>query len=103
RAAERSPKSAHGAPCDAANEKSREAMDNQRRIAERALYAANRNTHSAATTMGKDYEAAAKKDPAAKQDSLAMYGKAVELYRTFITTYAESDYVYEFSFLEGEA
>ena len=32
-----------------------------------------------------------------------MYGKAVDLYRTFIATYAESDYIYEFSFLEGEA
>lgn len=87
----------------AANESDRAAMDNQHRIAERALYAATRNTHSAATTMRKDYEASANKDPAAKQDYLAMYGKAVELYRTFITTYAESDYVYEFSFLEGEA
>src|SRR5213078_4236891 len=32
-----------------------------------------------------------------------MYAKAVDLYRQFIATYAESDYVYEFSFLEGEA
>jgi tetratricopeptide (TPR) repeat protein len=86
-----------------ANEKDREAMDNQRRIAERALYAATRNTHSAATTLRKDYEAATKKDPAAKQEYLAMYSKAVELYRTFIKTYPESDYVYEFNFLQGEA
>jgi tetratricopeptide (TPR) repeat protein len=102
-AAELATKYAPGTPWYAANEKDREAMDNQRRIAERALYAATRNTHSAATTLRKDYEASSKKDPAAKQDYLAMYGKAVELYRTFIATYAESDYVYEFSFLEGEA
>jgi len=59
------------APCTAwyaANEKDREAMENQRRIAERALYAATRNTHSAATQMRKDYEAAPKKDPQDKQD-----------------------------------
>jgi cellulose synthase operon protein C len=102
-AAELATKYAPGTAWYAANESDREAMDNQRRIAERALYAATRNTHAAATTMRKDYEAAAKKDPAAKQDYLAMYSKAVELYRTFITTYAESDYVYEFSFLEAEA
>ena len=86
-----------------ANEKDREAMDNQRRIAERALYAAARNTHSAATTMRKDYEAASKKDPTAKQDYLAMYNKAVELYRAFITTYPESDYIYEFNYNTAEA
>ena len=43
-------------------------MENQRRIAERALYAATRNTNSAATQLRKDYEASAKKDPAAKQE-----------------------------------
>jgi TolA-binding protein len=78
-------------------------MENQRRIAERALYAAALNTHSAATTMRKDYEAAAKKDPQAKNDYLAMYGKAVDLYRQFIQTYPDSDYIYEFTFREGEA
>jgi hypothetical protein len=102
-AAELATKYAPGTAWYAANEKDREAMDNQRRIAERALYAATRNTHSAATTLRKDYEASGKKDPAAKQEYLALYSKAVELYRTFIATYAESDYVYEFSFLEGEA
>ena len=102
-AAELATKYAPGTAWYAANESDREAMDNQRRIAERALYAATRNTHSAATTLRKDYEASSKKDPQAKQDYLAMYAKAVELYRTFISTYAESDYVYEFSFLEGEA
>jgi hypothetical protein len=102
-AAELATRYAPGTAWFAANEKDREAMDNQRRIAERALYAATRNTHAAATQLRKDYEAGSKKDPQAKQDYLAMYGKAVDLYRTFISTYAESDYVYEFSFLEGEA
>jgi len=102
-AAELATKYAPGTRWYAANESDRAAMDNQRRIAERALYAATRNTHSAATTMRKDYEAAGKKDPQAKADYLAMYSKAVDLYRTFITTYAESDYVYEFGYLEGEA
>jgi hypothetical protein len=94
------------APCTAwyaANEKDREAMENQRRIAERALYAATRNTHSAATQMRKDWEASSKHDPQEKQEYLAMYGKAVDLYRQFITTYPESDYIYEFTFLQGEA
>ncbi|HEY6179591.1 MAG TPA: hypothetical protein VIX73_34290, partial [Kofleriaceae bacterium] len=102
-AAELATRYAPGTPWYAANEKDREAMDNQRRIAERALYAATRNTHSAATQLRKDYETSGKKDPAAKQEYLAMYSKAVDLYRQFIATYAESDYVYEFSFLEGEA
>ncbi|MBA2544503.1 MAG: tetratricopeptide repeat protein [Deltaproteobacteria bacterium] len=86
-----------------ANEKDREAMDTQRRIAERALYAAARNTHSAATQMRKEFEAAKAKDPQAKNDYLAMYNKSVELYRTFIATYPESDYVYEFTYNQGEA
>jgi hypothetical protein len=86
-----------------ANEKDREAMEHQRRIAERALYAAARNTHSAATTMRKDYELAKTKDPQAKADYLAMYNKAVELYRAFIATYPDSDYVYEFTYNSAEA
>lgn len=102
-AAELATRYAPGTAWYAANEKDREAMENQRRIAERALYAATRNTHSAATTMRKDYEAAKTKDPQLKQDYLAMYAKAVDLYRTFIGTYPESDYVYEFTFLQGEA
>ena len=102
-AAELATRYAPGTPWYAANEKDREAMENQRRIAERALYAATRNTHSAATQMRKDYDAAAKKDPQAKADYLAMYTKSVDLYRTFIQTYPESDYIYEFTFLEGEA
>lgn len=102
-AAELATKYAPGTAWYAANEKDREAMENQRRIAERALYAASRNTHSAATQLRKDYDAAKTKDPQAKAEYLAMYGKAIELYRQFIETYSDSDYVYEFSFLEGEA
>ncbi len=102
-AAELATRYAPGTPWYAANEKDREAMENQRRIAERALYAATRNTHSAATVMRKDYDSAPKKDPQAKADYMAMYAKSVDLYRTFITTYPESDYIYEFTFLQGEA
>src|SRR5262249_19638654 len=91
-AAELATRYAPGTAWYAANEKDREAMDNQRRIAERALYAATRNTHAAATQMRKDFEQTSKKDPAAKQDYLALYGKAIDLYRTFIRTYPESDY-----------
>ncbi|HWO17818.1 MAG TPA: hypothetical protein VNO30_03555 [Kofleriaceae bacterium] len=102
-AAELAKRYAPGTPWYTANEQDREAMENQRRIAERALYAATRNTHSAATTLRKDYEAAGKKDPADRQDYLAMYAKAVDLYRTFVQTYPDSDYIYEFNFLMGEA
>ncbi|MBL9014238.1 MAG: hypothetical protein JNL83_08675 [Myxococcales bacterium] len=102
-AAELATRYAPGTPWYAANEKDREAMENQRRIAERALYAATRNTHSAATVMRKDYEAGGSKDAQLRADYLAMYAKAVDLYRVFITTYPESDYVYEFTFLQGEA
>jgi len=89
----------------AANEKDREAMESQRRIAERALYAAARNTHAAATQMRKDWELlpTTKRDPAGKQEYLAMYQKAVDLYRQFVQTYPESDYVYEFNYNQGEA
>ncbi len=86
-----------------ANEKDREAMENQRRLAERALYAAARNTHKAATEARQEYDAVAKKDPAEKERYLALYDKTVELYRTFIGQYPESDYVYEFTYMQGEA
>ncbi|MGE5181182.1 MAG: tetratricopeptide repeat protein, partial [Acidobacteriota bacterium] len=102
-AAELATKYGPGTAWYTANEKDREAMETQRRISERALYAAALNTHSAATQARKDYEASAKKDPQAKQDYLAMYAKAVDLYRNFIKTYPDSDYIYEFSFNEGEA
>ncbi|HEY5925111.1 MAG TPA: tetratricopeptide repeat protein [Kofleriaceae bacterium] len=101
-AGELATKYAPGTAWYAANEKDREAMENQRRIAERALYAAARNTHSAATQLRKDYEAGGSKDAALKQEYLAMYNQAVEMYRQFISTYPESDYMYEFNFLLGE-
>ena len=63
-AAELATKYAPGTAWYAANEKDREAMENQRRIAERALYAAARNTHSAATQLRKDYEAVGEEGPA---------------------------------------
>jgi tetratricopeptide (TPR) repeat protein len=102
-AAELATKYGPGTTWYAANEKNREAMETQRRIAERALYAAALNTHSAATLARKDYDASKTKDPQAKQDYLALYAKAVDLYREFIRTYPDSDYVYEFAFNEGEA
>ena len=58
---------------------------------------------AAASQARKDYEAATKKDPNAKAEYIALYGKSVELYRTFINTYPESDYIYEFHYLDGEA
>ncbi|HUS30795.1 MAG TPA: hypothetical protein VMZ53_19930 [Kofleriaceae bacterium] len=102
-AAELATRYAPGTAWYTANEKDREAMENQRRIAERALYAAARNTHAAATTLRKEYEDSAKKDPNTKSEYLALYAKAVDLYRQFVNTYPESDYAYEFNFLMGEA
>ncbi|HEY4240998.1 MAG TPA: hypothetical protein VGM88_14340 [Kofleriaceae bacterium] len=102
-AAELATRYAPGTAWYAANEKDREAMENQRRIAERALYGAAHNTHVSATQARKDYEASGKKDPQAKADYLALYVRAVDLYKQFIGTYPESEYVYEFNFLEGEA
>ena len=87
----------------AANEKDREAMESQRRIAERALYAAARNTHAAAITLKKEWEADGKRDAAMRGDFLALYAKAVELYTSFISQYPDSDYVYEFTFQRAEA
>ncbi|MBX3154665.1 MAG: tetratricopeptide repeat protein [Deltaproteobacteria bacterium] len=101
-AAELATKYAPGTAWYAANEKDREAMDNQRRIAERALYAAARNTHSAATTMRKEWEAS-KGKLGTREEWLALYNKAVELYRVFISTYPQSDYVYEFNYNTAEA
>ena len=87
----------------ATNEKDREAMDNQHRIGERALYAAARNTHSAAATLRKEWVDGGKKDADAREQYLALYNKAAELYATFMHQYPESDYIYEFTFMMGEA
>ncbi|MCE9577099.1 MAG: tetratricopeptide repeat protein [Deltaproteobacteria bacterium] len=102
-AAELAIKYAPGSPWYVANEKDRQAMDNQRRIAERALYAAARNTHTSATELRKEYEAGGKKEAAIREEYLGLYSKAVELYQTYIQQYPESDYVYELTFFMGEA
>lgn len=94
---------APGTPWYLANEKDREAMENQRRIAERALYASARNTHLAATNLRKEYEAGGKQEPALKEEYLALYASAVKLYQTFVKQYPESDYAYEFTYYQGEA
>ncbi len=102
-AAELATRYAPGTPWYIANEKDREAMDNQRRIAERALYASALNTHSAATEVRKEWEATGRKDEELHQSMLELYESAIRLYRTFIDVYPESDYVYQFTFLLGES
>lgn len=102
-AAELATKYAPGTAWYKANEKDREAMENQRRIAERALYAAAKNTHSAASQLRKDWEASSKKDPAGKAEWIALYAKSHDLYQQFIATYVDSDYIYEFHYLDGDA
>lgn len=102
-AAELATRYAPGTPWYVANEKDREAMENQRRIAERALYAAARNTHLAATNLRKEYELGGKTEPALKEEYLRLYASAVKLYQTFIKQYPESDYAYEFTYYQGEA
>jgi tetratricopeptide (TPR) repeat protein len=94
---------APGTPWYTANEKDREAMDNQRRIAERALYASALNTHAAATEVRKEWEAGGRKDEELHQTMLELYESAIKLYQTFISVYPESDYVYQFTFMLGEA
>ena len=69
----------------AANEKDREAMENQRRIAERALYAAARNTHSAATHAAQGLRGVGEEGSAGEgRTTSRCTRKAVELYRQFI-------------------
>ena len=102
-AAELATRYAPGTPWYIANEKDREAMENQRRIAERALYAAARNTHLAATNLRKEYEAGGRTEAVVKEEYLKLYAEAVRLYRVFIEQYPESDYVYEFTYYQGEA
>ncbi len=102
-AAELATRYAPGTPWYTANEKDREAMDNQRRIAERALYASALNTHAAATEKRTAYEDGGKTDEGLHQEYLGLYESAVKLYQTFIQQYPESDYVYLFTFMRGEA
>ncbi len=86
-----------------ANEKDREAMANQRRIGERMLYAAARNLHAAATAQRETYETAGIVDPVARGQYLELYGKAVDLYRSFLEQYPESLQTYELTFALAEA
>jgi cellulose synthase operon protein C len=102
-AAELATRYAEGTPWYAANEKNREAMDNQRRIAERALYASALNTHSAAKARRDEWEAGGGRDAALRAEYLDLYNRAIELYQTFIRQYPDSDYVYLFTYMMGEA
>ncbi|MCG8424514.1 MAG: tetratricopeptide repeat protein [Proteobacteria bacterium] len=86
-----------------ANEKDRGAMENQRRIGERMLYAAARNMHAAATQLREEYIAAGVDNPPAKQRYLDLYGKALKLYRSFLEQYPESEHIYTFTFGMAEA
>ena len=86
-----------------ANEKDRAAMDNQRRISERMLYAAARNMHSAATSARQKYLAAGTDDAEAKQAYLDLYARTVQLYQSFIAQFPESEQVYAFTFGLAEA
>ena len=101
-AAELATRYAPGTAWYAANEKDREAMDNQRRIAERALYAATRNTHSAATTMRKDYEAVGEEGPGRRSRSTSRCTprRSSSTARSSRRT-PSRDYIYEFNFLAG--
>lgn len=106
-AAELATRYAPGTEWYAANEKNREAMENQRRIGERMLYAAARNLHAAATRARQDYVAAGSPDGVegaqARQEYLDLYARTVDLYRSFINQYPESEHVYTFTFGLGEA
>ena len=102
-AADLATKYAPGTAWYTANEHDRDAMESQRRISERALYAAAINTQTAAKQMREGYEAAAKKDAQVRTDYLALYAKSVELYKQFLTTYPDSDYTYDFNYREGDA
>lgn len=92
-----------GTPWYIENEKDREAMDNQRRIGERMLYAAARNMHSTATAAREDYDDAGVDDPIGKQNYLDLYQLAVKLYQSFLDQYPESEHVYVFTFGLAEA
>lgn len=92
-----------GTPWYDANEKDREAMDLQRSIGERMLYAAARNTHSNATAARQEYIDAGVDDPEAKQGYLDLYDQAIRHYKNFLELYPESEHVYVFTFGLAEA
>lgn len=87
-----------------ANEKNREAMENQRRIAERMLYSAARNMHNAARQARQDWVAIGDEtDLEGKKEWLALYGRAVALYQNFLDQYPASDHIYAFTYYMAEA
>ncbi len=94
---------APGTPWYAANEKDRDAMENYRRIGERMLYAAAKNTHLSATEARKDYAANGEDNPDMKKEYLDLYADSVVLYNRFIEQYPESDHVYDFSYAIADA
>jgi hypothetical protein len=87
----------------AANNKNREAMDNQRRIGERTLYVAARNLHAAATEARQKYQQAGVDNPVARAGYLELYAKAVRLYEGFVAQYPRSRQIYEMTFAMAEA
>ena len=87
-----------GTPWYQANEKNREAMANQAKIGERMLSGAARNMHKAATEARKEYEATGSSDPELKNEYLALYEKAAQLYRNFLRQHPESVSVYDFTY-----
>ncbi|MBK9072043.1 MAG: tetratricopeptide repeat protein [Myxococcales bacterium] len=102
-AAELAARYAEGTPWFRKNEKDRVAMEAQRRIAERALYAAARNTHVTAGTLRREWVEGGKTDVELRAASIDEYQKAIELYQAFIRQYPESEYVYDFTFYMAEA
>jgi TolA-binding protein len=87
----------------AANDKNREAMDNQRRIGERTMYVAARNLHAAATEARQKYAQAGVDDAAARAGYLDLYAKAVRVYEGFVTQYPKSRQLYEMTYAMAEA
>ncbi len=97
-AAELATRYAVGTPWYVANEKNREAMQNQASIGERLLFGAARNMHKSATDSRKAYEEDGANDPELKKEYLEMYAKAAQLYRNFLRQYPESKATYEFTY-----
>jgi len=86
-----------GTPWYTANEKNRKAMKNQRRIAQRMLYGSARNMHRDAAQKQQEYIAGGSQDAELKKQYLALYDKAIKLYKSFLKQYPESEHVYTFT------
>jgi cellulose synthase operon protein C len=78
-------------------------MENQRRIGERMLYAAARNTHDSATTAREEYEAGGSRDPELEREYREHYDRAIALYQSFLDQFPESEHTYEVNFNLAEA